>query len=328
MKHPAKRKSLNPKRTQRILVMLCLALSASGIAFAQDAAEPAESKLEVVLLGTGIPVPNPERATASTLIVAGDRVFMVDTGRGSFMRLFEAGYNQIAGVLFTHFHSDHIADFGEIMVGRTIAGATEPLPVIGPEGTARVVGGFLEAYALDTEYRVEHHGDHFARDGMKADVEEVTPGVVYDVDGLKITMFDVDHDPIKPAVGYRFDWNGTSVVISGDTKKTENVIEAARGCDILVHEVMNEVPLTAIRRGMQRNNPRLAAMLGDAMEHHTPTLEVAEIAREAGVGKLVLTHLLPSVAPNERNEAAFTRGMSEIYDGPILVGRDLMRITP
>lgn len=324
------------KSPRRYGVLLALLLSISTLhgatgqepATGQSKATAADPTLEVVLLGTGIPIPNPERATASTLVVAGDRTFMVDTGRGSFMRLVQAGYNQITGALFTHFHSDHIADFGEIMVGRTIAGAKAPLPVLGPAGTGEVVAGFLDAYALDTGYRVAHHGDHFPRDGMKADVREYEPGVIYDEDGLRITMFEVDHDPIKPAVGYRFDWNGSSVVISGDTKKSANLIEAARGCDILVHEAMNELPLNAIRRGMQRNNPRTAAMLGDAMEHHTPTLEVAEVAKEVGAGKLVLTHLFPSIAPNERNESAFIRGMSEIYDGPILVGRDLMRVTP
>ncbi len=163
---------------------------------------------------------------------------------------------------------------------------------------------------------------------MKADVQEVEAGTVYDEDGLTIRMFNVDHAPIEPAVGYRFDWNGTSVVISGDTVKSDNLIEAAKGCDILVHEAMNETPLNAVRRGMQRNNPRMAQLLTDAMDYHTPTLQVAEIARDAGVGKLVLTHLLPSITPNERNEAVFVRGMADIYDGPILVGRDLMRITP
>jgi ribonuclease Z len=202
------------------------------------------------------------------------------------------------------------------------------MPVIGPVGVKRVVHGFLEAYALDTDYRVAHHGEHFARDGMKADVREVEPGVVYDEDGLTIRMFGVDHAPIEPAVGYRFDWNGTSVVISGDTVKSDNLIEAARDCDILVHEAMNEMPLNAVRRGLERSNPRMAILLTDAMDYHTPTHQVAEIARDAGVGKLVLTHLLPSIAPNEQNETVFVRGMAEIYDGPIIVGRDLMRITP
>lgn len=336
------------RRAVRMLGLMA-ALAGTGVAAAQEAvpasgatAAPAGSPaagaeavqaapaptLEVMLIGTGIPLPNPERAGSATLVIAGDRRFLVDTGHGSFGRLAQAGVTDVTAVLFTHYHSDHISDFGEIMVGRTIGGARAPLPVIAPVGVERVVNGFLEAYALDTEYRVDHHGDHFSREGMKAEIRVVTPGVVYEDDGLKITMFDVDHDPIKPAVGYRFDWNGSSVVISGDTKRSENLIAAAKGCDILIHEAMNEAPLLAVRRGLERSNPRNAAMLGDAMEHHTPTLEVARIAAEAGAKKLVLTHLLPSIAPTDANDAVFSRGMSEIYGGPIVVGRDLMRIKP
>lgn len=322
----------------RVTLMLCLAAAVgTGVAIAQEAAAapsstpeagPATATLEVVLLGTGIPLPNPDRATGSTLVIAGDRKFLVDTGRGSFVRLAQAGVTDLTAILFTHYHSDHITDFGEIMVGRTIAGASTPMPVIAPVGVKRVVNGFLEAYALDTEYRIEHHPGKFSRAGMTADIREVEAGIVYDQDGLTIRMFDVDHDPIKPAVGYRFDWNGTSVVISGDTKKSENLIEAAKDCDILVHEAMNEAPLKAVLQGLRRTNPRNAEMLTEAMDHHTPTTQIAEIARDAGAKKLVLTHLLPSIAPTDANEAFFVRGMGEIYPGPILVGRDLMRITP
>lgn len=309
--------------TIAVLAMLLIQISPAP---AQSPSDAEPERLEVVLLGTGIPLANPERATAATLIVAGDRTFLVDTGRGSFVRLAQAGYNDITAVLYTHFHSDHIADLGEILMGRTVAGADSPLLVLAPVGARQVTDGFIAAYALDTGYRVAHHGEHFNARGVECEVRESVPGVIYDEGGLRITMFEVNHEPIIPAVGYRFDYNGSSVVVSGDTKKSENLAKYAQGCDILVHEAMNTQPLNAVRQGLQARNPRTAAMLGDAMGHHTSTLEVAEIARDAGVKKLVLTHLFPSIAPTDGNEAVFVRGMSEIYTGPIVVGRDLMRI--
>lgn len=324
--HAADRLISRGSALRLILAVLAILLTGVSGAPAQPSSDAAPARLEVVLLGTGIPLANPERATAATLVIAGDRTFLVDTGRGSFVRLAQAGYNDVTAVLYTHFHSDHIADLGEILMGRTVAGADSPLLVLAPVGARQVTDGFIAAYALDTGYRVAHHGEHFNARGVECEVRESVPGVIYDEEGLRITMFEVNHEPILPAVGYRFDFNGSSVVISGDTKKSENLQKYAQGCDILVHEAMNPQPLNAVRQGMQARNPRTAAMLGDAMGHHTSTLEVAEIARDAGVKKLVLTHLFPSIAPNDGNEAVFVRGMSEIYSGPIVVGRDLMRI--
>jgi ribonuclease Z len=289
--------------------------------------DPPAGGMAVVLLGTGIPLPNPDRATAATLVLAGDQAVLVDTGRNSLVRLTATGRDDVTLVVYTHYHSDHIAELGEILVNRAIAGATTPLPVIGPTGAKKVVDGFRAAYALEDSYRVAHHGEHWSSAGASAAVTEAEPGVVWDQDGLRVTMFAVDHAPVVPAVGYKLEYKGKSVVVSGDTMKTASVIEMSRGADLLVHEAVDRRTIEQVMPVMKQAQPRRAAMTEDMMSHHTTTLEVAEIARDAGVKKVALTHLVPSIPPTDAAEANFARGMAEIYQGPIVVGRDGMVIT-
>ncbi|MEK7795180.1 MAG: MBL fold metallo-hydrolase [Candidatus Hydrogenedentota bacterium] len=309
-------------------VLICITANGQqGALQRQRQLNPADG-ITVVLIGTGIPLPNPQRGTAATLVIAGDRSILVDTGRECMVGLSSAGLNDVSMVLYTHYHSDHIAGLGELLVNRGINGAEKPLPVIGPMGAKRAVDGFREAYALETSYRVAHHGDHWPAHAMDCDVQERNAGVVYDEGDLKITMFDVDHEPVVPAVGYRFDFKGQSVVVSGDTKKTAKTIEMAKDCDILVHEATDLEMLQRLGTALKATDPRRAAMLSDMLSHHTSTTEAAEVARDANVKKLVLTHLVPSIPPEDGPEKNFIRGMADIYKGPIVVGRDGMEIRP
>lgn len=282
----------------------------------------------VITLGTGIPIANPERASASTLVVAGSRTILIDTGRNSLIRLVATGRQSVSIIMFTHFHSDHIAGFGEIMVSRGLEGVDTPQTILGPIGTQSLVDDFLKVYSRDTSYRIAHHGEHWPVNAMKAEVTESEPGIIYDEDGLRITMFDVNHEPIFPAVGYRFDYAGKSIVVSGDTMKSPNLIEAARDCDLLVHEAMNARLLNQMLPLLQRTRPRQGAMLKDLMSHHTAAIEVAEIARDANVKQVVLTHLVPSIPPNAGAERAFTMGLDKVFEGPIHMARDGMKFTP
>ena len=281
----------------------------------------------VTLLGTGTPMVNPARACSSTLVSAGEKAFLIDTGGGFYNNLAATGRQDVDVVLFTHFHSDHIADFGELLVSRTIAGATQPLTTIGPSGVTKVVAGLTAAYELDLKYRQDHHGDKYASAGASAKVIEAEPGVVYDQDGAKVTMFEVDHKPVSPAVGYRFDFQGRIIVISGDTIMVPAMIEQSRGADILVHDTMNKDMVKGGMEAIKDANPRMWAMGDEMMEYHADRMEVARIAQEAGVKKLVLTHLVPSIPPDEAMEAVFTQGMEDIYSGTIIAGRDSMTIT-
>jgi ribonuclease Z len=277
----------------------------------------------VTLLGTGTPLPNPQRACPSTLVTAVDKHFIVDTGQGSRQNLAGIGAQFVDVALFTHFHSDHISDFGDFLLSRTIGGATEPLTAIGPKGVSKVVNGFLAAYELDYHYRHAHHGDLWIPAAATARVIEAEPGVVYDQDGVRVIMFEVDHMPVSPAVAYRFEYQDRVIVISGDTNMVPAMIEQSRGADILVHNVMNKDMVKAAQASFQEaNNLRRAQVFGDIQEYHADRMEVARIAQEAGVKKLVLTHLVPTIPPDDAAEAAFTKGMDKIYSGTIIAGRD------
>lgn len=309
-------------RLARRFVALLALLGASGSP--EAAGEPARSDFRVCLLGTGIPIPNAERASASTLVVAGGTALLFDTGRGFLANLAEAGRRDVDAVFYTHYHSDHFAEIGEFLVARTVFGASEPLPVLGPPGAKRVLEGIAAAYSLDLDYRTAHHGEKYARAGVSAAVVETEPGVVYERDGVRVVMFPVEHAPVAPAVGYRVEFGGRSVVISGDTKRCATVEEMAAGCDLLIHEGYNERMSRVQLAGAGGPESRMGKMIVEMMEYHTTTLEVAEIAKAAGVKAVALTHLVPSIPPDDRTEAIFVQGMAAIYDGPISCGRDLM----
>jgi len=293
--------------------------------------------LTVVLCGTGGPLADAQRAGACTAIVAGGEVMLVDAGPGSWETLDLANVptDAVATVFLTHFHSDHIGDLGEAATQSWIAGRTRPFEVYGPAGTARLVDGFNAAYAADADARTLHHGDSYlprAVAGMRAHEVALADApdaevVVLDRNGLTVTMFRVDHDPVRPAVGYRFDYNGRAVVVSGDTRKSPNVVKHAKGADMLVHEALSRdafgrAIVVADRIGM----PRLAKMAKDATEYHTSPVEAAEVAREAGVETLVLTHLVPGPS-NWVLERRFLSGVHDAFPGKVVAGRDGMRFT-
>ena len=315
-----------------ILFILILLGSTSG-ALAQARIAPRvldpEAELSAILLGTGVPIPNPSRATACTAILVGERVFLVDTGRNCIVPLDQAGIRDIDGVFYTHYHSDHFIGLGEILLNFAIDGVDHSIPVRGPVGAQEVVDGIVATYRLDLEYRLAHHGDKFSAAVMKPTVTEHSPGVVFDEQGLKVTMFNVCHQPIEPAVGYRFEYAGKTVVVSGDTNVCPEFAEGARGADLLISEVENAAMFnaaTALARSA--NNSRQVAMIEEGVAYHAESLALARMAQEVGVKKLALTHLFPSIAPTDQAEAQFIRGMSDLYTGPIIVGRDGMEVAP
>jgi ribonuclease Z len=288
--------------------------------------------LHVVLCGTGSPLPDPSRAAACTAVAAGGELVLVDVGSGSWevVDLANLPTAALSAVLLTHFHSDHIGDLGEATTQSWIAGRPRPLDVYGPPGTVRVVQGFQEAYAADVGYRVAHHGDAtLPRAAAGAVAHEVPIGAeatadatVFERNGLRVTMFRVDHAPIDPAVGYRFDFAGRSVVVSGDTRKSASVVEHARGADLLIHEALQpEMVLRVPRVAEGLGLTRVAKLAGDIVNYHTSPVEAAEVARDAGVPHLVLTHLVP--APNNiLTRRLFLRGVGDVYTGEVTLGVD------
>jgi len=289
--------------------------------------------MRVLLCGTSSPMPHPARAKACVAVFAGGRFWIVDTGPGSWNRLalWQVDGRDIGGVLLTHFHSDHLGDLGEFNMQTWVAGRDRPLRVYGPPGVERVVAGFTEAYALDSGYRTAHHGADFVAPvvGRMEAVPVAGPGptVVLDEEGMKITAVAVDHTPIEPAYGYRFDWRGRSVVVSGDTVKDQALVGLARGADVLVHEAQAQHLVALLRQEAERlGRDRFAKILADIPSYHTSPVEAAEVANAAGVKLLVLYHLTPP-PPAALVERAFVRGVDAVRPRDWLLADDGLLIT-
>lgn len=288
--------------------------------------------LHVGFCGTGSPFPSPTRSGPCTAIVAGSRLFIVDAGRGAASVIARMGLQsgRIRAVLITHYHADHIDGLGQLGETFWLAGsAKEPLVVIGPPGVERVVAGFNEAHALNKSYRIAFDGPVTAAPsgfGLVAHPFEMSDGatslVVLEEDGLRITAFDVNHEPVHPAVGYRFDYKGRSVVVSGDTAKSSNLVKVAAGADLLVHEAMSPRLVGALEeeaRAAGRNAP--AALFHNLQSFHTPPPYAADEASEAGVRALVFTHLIPPI-PSGALEGSFLGDARDRFSGPLSIAED------
>jgi ribonuclease Z len=290
-----------------------------------------EDALRVVLCGSSAPLPHPTRAKACVAVFAAGRFWIVDTGPGSWNRLalWRVDGKRIGAVLFTHFHSDHIGDLGEFNLQTWGVGRTEPLRVFGPPGVERVTAGFQEAYALDTGYRVAHHGAEFLppdRERMQPVAIEAAPmappDTVLEEGGLTITAFAVDHQPVTPAYGYRFEYRGRSVVVSGDTAKSPGLIAAARGADVLVHEAQSDHIVAMIGAAATAiGRDRIAKIMHDIPSYHTTPVQAAESANEAGVKLLVFYHLNPP-PPNQLAAQVFLRGVAAVRPTGWVLGDD------
>ena len=288
--------------------------------------------LHVALCGAGGPLVDPVRSGPCVAVVAGKTLLVVDAGSGAARNLTRMGFSpgRIAAVFLTHFHSDHIDDLGELALQRwTNGNASLPLPVYGADGVGDVVAGFNLAYKLDSGYRTTHHGEVVAPPGgagmtaMPFPTPELgASAVLWERDGAKVIVFRVEHDPANPAVGYRFEYGGRSAVVSGDTHKSANLAQFAKGADLLAHEALSHELVARLRRAAtEAGRPNVAKIASDIPSYHTSPVEAAEVATEAGVRHLLLYHVLPPL-PVAGLEAAFVDGVDAAYSGPVTVGRD------
>ncbi|MFT6408460.1 MAG: ribonuclease Z [Arenicella sp.] len=288
--------------------------------------------LHLILCGAGAPLPDPERSGPCALVIAGETILVIDAGTGGSRNLstMQVPQGEIDALLLTHFHSDHIDGLGELAMQRWVNGAnTSPLPVYGPDGVSQIVNGFNMAYDLDASYRQAHHGDSVAPlsgSGMIA-IEVVAPlqgeqTQVLEKDGLTVTMFTVNHAPISPAVGYRFDYKGRSLVISGDTSKSENLQRISKDVDLLVHEALAPNLVMALNRGAaSAGNTIVEKITHDILDYHTSPKQAAEIAYAANVKHLLFYHIVPAlIVPGSK--AAFLKGVDSAYQGEVTIGQD------
>ncbi|HEX5480646.1 MAG TPA: MBL fold metallo-hydrolase [Dehalococcoidia bacterium] len=290
------------------------------------------STLEVTLLGTGSPLPSTTRCGGGQVVRGGDALILIDCGWGVARRMQQAAIRtpDLDAVFFTHLHSDHITDFADLLMTGWTGGRTSPLPVYGPAGTRETVEGFQQALKADVGYRIAHHGDKLWSGALACDVHEVAATddaqVIARIGDLEVSAFLVDHHPVKPAFGFKVARGGRTVVFSGDTVKCDSLVRASKDADILVCEAFNYELMdrrTALLR--QMGNAHVASLLDDAKDYHIQPKEAAEVAAEANVKRLVLTHVIPPIDPGADELTEWAAGMGDIYTGPITIGKDLDR---
>lgn len=286
--------------------------------------------LHVGLCGTGSPLPNRDRAGACTVVIAGKAMFVVDAGEGGARNIALMGLpnGRIEALFLTHFHSDHIDGLGPMMLLRwTGSGNDGPLPVHGPPGVEAVIAGFDAAYAADDGYRTAHHGPLVTPPAAAGGTAmsfamPTTPTVVYEASGLTVTAFPVDHRPVHPAVGYRFDYKGRSVVISGDTAASPSLERAGKGADLLIHEALQpEMVKMLASRLKAAGRSQTAQIMLDILDYHASPAQAADSARAAGAKMLVLSHIVPPY-PMRYLDAAFLGDAKSKFSGPVIVGED------
>ena len=275
--------------------------------------------LKVFVCGSASPLGNSvARSQACIAIVTPKHFYLFDVGAGSANKVLNAGlpYERLDGVFLTHFHSDHIADLPEARLFSWVAGRAKPLQVFGPTGVEEVVTGFNRAYRYDSEYRTRHHGEDLLPPSA-GQLQAVSggSGVVLDRDGLQVTQFKVQHDPVEPAVGYRVDYQGRSIVISGDSIVSENLFKHAAGVDLLFHDALSpKLTKRLSQLATEAGRDRVAQVMLDVLDYHADVTALEAASQEANVAQLVLYHMVPT--PN--NPLLERMWQQEISDSTIL----------
>lgn len=284
---------------------------------------PARAPTRLILLGTaGGPRPRVTRAAPAQVVVVDDRAFVVDCGNGVARQLVLAGVPlaQIQHVFLTHQHSDHNADLGTLLLLAWTSGLRAKVGVWGPPPVVRMTDQFFAMQADEIATRVADEGRVPLRPLVQAhDVQ--ASGVLFDEGGVRVTAALVQHPPVTPAFAYRFDTPDRSIVISGDTLPSDNLIDLARGADVLVHEAMYP---SAVDR-LVANVPNASRLRESILSHHTSVVEAGRVAQAAGVRTLVLSHLVPAEDP-QVTDALWLAGARTHFRGTVIVGRDLLEL--
>ena len=272
--------------------------------------------MDVILLGTGSPIPSATRAGPATLVRAGAENLLVDCGRGVIMRLTGAGLSppMITAVLLTHMHSDHICDLNDVITSHWImAPGPRPLKIFGPSGARALVDATLAMLRFDVKYRTDHHAD--LNDPPRVEVTELQPGDEFEVGDCRISAHRTDHSPVFPTLGYRIERAGVVAALAGDTIPCAELDEMCRGADIYVQTVIRDDLVKMVP------SPRLQ----DILDYHSTVEQAGQTAQRAGVGTLMLTHYVPPLFPGQ--EDAWRAIAAGHFSGPIVLGDDLTSVT-
>lgn len=311
---------MNPNRRSLLRWSMATALAALTLApLTAVTASAADGPFRVTLLGTGTPVPSAERFGPSTLIEAGDQKLVFDFGRGVTIRLAQLRipFGKINAHFLTHFHSDHLNGLPDLWLTGWLrppyGQRNQKFALYGPPGIAKLTKGLTDAFSRDIEIRGED--EHDPPEGIAFAVHESAPGVVYEAGGVKVTAFNNDHGKlVTPSYGYRIEYNGHVVVLSGDTRYSPEVVAQAKGADLLVHCV------TVIPDDLLKKIPAYNAIL----QHLSAPEDAARVFKEARPKLAVYSHIGLNGGATVDDLVARTRA---VYDGPLQVGRDLMKIT-
>ena len=301
----------------RIHPLLPVALGLTAVVTAQEPLPTgASSSARVIMLGTGSPVPDPQAHGPATAIQVGSRVFLVDAGAGVTRQLAAAGFpriKQVEATFLTHLHSDHTLGYPDLIFTTWIMGRREPLLVFGPPGLRRMTDLLMEAWREDLDVRIKGL-ERETEAWLRVDAREIAPGVVYEKGGVRVTAIGVKHGEWKAAFGFRFDTPGKAITIAGDAAPTEALVEAAKGSDVLVHEVY------IAGRVAPEDRPGGELWPQYMREFHTSNVELGRIAARVKPGLLVLHHVLRMGGTDEELLAGIREGG---YTGRVAVARDL-----
>ena len=286
--------------------------------------------LHVYICGAGSPLADPKRSGPCIGVLAGKKAFVFDSGTNGSQNLGPMGFPLVVAeeIFLTHLHSDHIDGLGQLLLGTWVnSPRTAPTKVSGPTGTAQIVEGFNMAYQIDSRFRTAHHGEAIANPvsfGAVAREIDLSRGsdVVYDNHGVKITAFEVSHEPVSAAFGYRVDYKGRSIAISGDTAYDPNIAVASKDVDVLFHEALNMEMVKTMESAAKANGAKgLEKIFFDIQDYHTSPVDAAKTAKQAGATDLVLYHIVPML-PSDALVPMFVKGTADVFDGKITVSKD------
>ena len=296
--------------------MFALATIDPSVAPAQSQPDSA-GRTTVILLGTGMPRPDPTRAGPATAIQVGDRVFLVDAGAGVMRRLAAAKLpiDAVTALFVTHLHSDHTLGYPDLILTSWVMGRRTPLQAYGPHGLQRMTSLILDAWSEDIDIRI-HGLEHESPSGYAVDVHEIDPGVVYDSAGVQVTAIAVKHGNWQEALAYRFDTPDRSITISGDTRPSEALARAAMGTDVLIHEVY------PASRVAPEDRPGGDLWPQYLRAYHTSDVELGALAARIQPKLLILYHIVRMGGTDDEILAGVRRGG---FAGTAVIGNDLDR---
>lgn len=277
---------------------------------------PNPDSLRVFVCGSASPLGNSGRAQACIAVLTPNHFYIIDSGAGSSANISRAGlpFSRLQGVFITHFHSDHIAELYELNLTSWVRGRPEKLTVFGPKGIRGVINGTNATYSLDRDYRITHHGEAILKPGLGLiKSKTIKPGVILEDGDLTVTAYIADHSPAEPAFGYRFDYRGRSVVVSGDSIVTDETRQIADNTDLLLHDALATPIVTSGAQAAEKAGlDNLSKIMTDVLDYHASTESLIELGHQINVGMIAFYHLVPAPG-NILMDKVFERNLPDHY---------------